>query len=320
MKPKLIENRGLATRMLLIWAVLAACSVWALWNPTILEWQARWVEDPTYSHGFLVPLFALGLLWWKRRELLAITPRPTFWGVPVIAVGAGLHFLASYYFFHGVPGIALLFYLAGGALVVGGWPLLKHTWQAIGFLFFMVPLPYRVETALRGPLMEIATKASTFLLQLFGLSAFARGNIIDVDKAGTIYELGVVEACSGLKMLITFVALAVAMVIITKRPLVDKIIILLSAVPIAVVSNIIRITATGVLYILMDEKTAEWVYHDLAGYLMMPLGLGLLWLEMKILDNLFVERPTHDPEKLRPIILGTALGITPQPKPKRKFQ
>lgn len=305
--------------MLLVWGLLAACAVWALWNPTILEWYARWIEDPTYSHGFIVPLFAVGLLWWKRHDLLAVAPRPTWWGLPLILIGAGLHFVASYYYFHGVPGVALVLYLAGAALVVGGWPLLRHTWQAIAFLFFMVPLPYRVETALRGPLMQIATNASTFLLQLFGLSAYARGNVIDVDKAGEIYQLGVVEACSGLKMLITFVALAVALVIITKRPLLDKIIILLSAIPIAVVSNVIRITVTGVLYIVMDEKTAEWVYHDLAGYLMMPLGIGLLWLEMKILENLFVERPLHNPERLRPLILGAEYGVAPMPKPKGKL-
>lgn len=316
MKPQRNENRGVTTRLILLWTALAACAVWAVWSPTIAEWSLRWTEDPTYSHGFLVPLFSLGLLWWKRREIAALTPRTSPWGVLVIALGVVLHGVGSYLSYNWLPGLALVLYLAGISLIVGGWPLLKCSWQAIAFLVFMVPLPYRLEVMMRGPLMQIATSASTFLLQLFGMPAIAKGFIIEVNE----YQLGVAEACSGLKMLITFVALAVGLVMVIKRPLIDKIVILLSAVPIAVISNVIRITATGVLYVTMGPKTAEWVYHDLAGYLMMPLGIGLMWLLMKIMEYLFIERPAHDPKSLRPIILGHELGLVPTTnKPKPKF-
>ncbi len=315
MKPQPNEDRGVTTRMILLWTALAGCAVWSVWSPTVTEWSLRWTEDPTYSHGFLVPLFSLGLLWWKRREIAAVRPRTSLWGVPLIAFGVVLHGVGSYLSYNWLPGLALVLYFAGAALIAGGWPLLKCTWQAIGFLLFMVPLPYRLEVAMRGPLMQVATGASTFLLQLFGLPAIAKGFTIEVNE----YQLGVAEACSGLKMLITFVALAVGLVIVIKRPLADKVVILMSAVPIAIVSNIVRITATGVLYVTMGPRTAEWVYHDVAGYLMMPLGIGLMWLLMKIMEYLFVERPDHDPAALRPIILGAELGLiarTNKPKPK----
>ncbi len=301
--------------MMSLWTALAACAVWAVWNPTILEWTQRWSEDPTYSHGFLVPLFSVGLLWWKRREISAITPRPTWWGVVVMAIAAGVHFSGSYYYIRWLQGAGLLLYLAGISLVVGGWQLLKQTWAATGFLVFMIPLPFRLEDSMRQPLMQMATVASTFLLQLVGLPAIAHGNIIDINE----HQLGVAEACSGLKMLITFFALATGLVLIIKRPLLDKVVIMLSAVPIAIISNVVRITATGILYETMGPKTAEFVYHDLAGYLMMPLGIGLMWLLMKTLECLFVERKAYDPSSLRPVLLGTDLGLIPQrSKPKQK--
>jgi exosortase len=291
--------------MILLWTALAAVAVWAVWRPALVEMVGRWNEDPTYSHGYLVPLFALGLLWFRRRELAAVAFRPSWWGVVVIVAGAAVQFAGSYLYVRWLQGLAMLMYLAGASLVVAGWPLLRLTWQAIGFLIFMLPLPFTIETALRAPLQRFATIASTFLLQLVGLSAIARGNIIDVEG----YKLGVAEACSGLKMLITFFALATGLILVVKRPLLDKMVILASAVPIAIVSNILRIMATGVLYVTAGEKTAEFVYHDLAGYLMMPLGIGLMWLELAILDRLFVERRVEDPRDLRPLILGPELGL-----------
>jgi exosortase len=315
MSSQLSENRGATTRMMVVWGALAACAVWALWSPAVVDWVQRWTEDPTYSHGFIVPIFALGLLWWKRREIAAVVPRANWWGVFTVAAGAVVQSVGSYLYIRSLHGVALVLYLVGASLIAGGWPLLKCTWQAIGFLVFMVPPPVTIETALRQPLMQIATNASTFLLQMLGMPALAEGNIIRINE----YELGVVEACSGLKMLFTFVALAFGLVIVIKRPLLDKVIILASAVPIAVASNIIRITATGILYVTMGKNTAEFVYHDLAGYLMMPLGIAFMWVVMKILEYLFIEPRARSIDDLRPLILGNELGVfaaSGKPKPK----
>jgi exosortase/archaeosortase family protein len=104
--------------------------------------------------------------------------------------------------------------------------------------------------------------------------------------------------------------LAAGLVLVIRRPLLDKIVILLSAPLIAIISNIIRITVTGILHVTIGEQVAEWVYHDVSGWLMMPLGVGLMWLEMKILENLFVERP---PSASRPIAAVLAPGLERSP-------
>jgi exosortase len=144
-------------------------------------------------------------------------------------------------------------------------------------------LPYHAEIALAHPLQRFATLASTYALQTLGLPAVAEGNVIVIDDV----RIGVLEACSGLGMLVTFFALSAAVAFVVDRPLLDRLILLFSAVPIGVLVNVIRITATGLLHRTVGSATANAVFHDLAGWLMMPLALGLLWLEMLYLSRLF---------------------------------
>ena len=101
-------------------------------------------------------------------------------------------------------------------------------------------------------------------------------------------DLNIADACSGLRMVTIFGALAVAMVFLVERPWWDKFIILLSAIPIALIVNIIRITVTGLLYMAVgqDNEFAKKLGHDWAGFFMMPLALGFLWMELQILERL----------------------------------
>jgi exosortase len=162
----------------------------------------------------------------------------------------------------------------------------------------MVPLPFRVEGALSYPLQRVATKASTYALQTLGFPALAEGNVILLEDV----EIGVVEACSGLSMLFTFFAMATGVVLVIRTPWLDKILIVASAIPIALLMNVIRITATGVLHETVGSRLANLVFHDLAGWLMMPMAVGVLWLELALLARLFVARaPKAIP--LRPIDL-----------------
>jgi exosortase len=176
-------------------------------------------------------------------------------------------------------------YLAGICLLVGGWRALDWAWLSIGFLVFMIPLPWRIENALGAPLQSIATSVSTYLLQTLGFMAFAEGNVIQLNEA----RIGVLEACSGLSMLITFVALSTAAALVVKRPLLDKIVLVASSIPVAVLANVARITLTGILHDKVGGHVASTFYHDLAGWLMIPLALILYWLEILILSRLFIE-------------------------------
>jgi exosortase len=206
-------------------------------------------------------------------------------------VGAGCRIIAARLHFDWLDAASLVPTVIGVCLLLGGWRLLAWAWPAAVFVCFLLPLPFQVEIALAHPLQRLATVASTYALQTVGLPAVAEGNIIVIDDL----RIGVLEACSGLGMLVTFFALSTAVAILVERPLLDRLVLFGSAIPIGVCVNVARITVTGILHRTAGSAIANAVFHDLAGWLMMPLALGLLWLEMLYLRWLFIAPPMTKP-------------------------
>lgn len=267
----------------LIWTAIGITVglLWAFW-PSLRQMAHKWLNDPQYSHGYLVPLFSLYLLWSRRDILEGSRLRPSWWGLLPLALAAGLRHLATlnYDWFDGV---ALVLSLFGLVLLAAGGRALMWAWPAVAFLLFMVPLPYRIEVAVAHPLQSVATACTTYVMQTLGMAVIARGNQIVMPNGP---PLNVVEACSGLSMLLIFFALSTAMAVVVKRPLLDKLIVLASAVPIAIIANVARITLTGLAQEAFGPELAHKFFHDWAGWFMMPLALGLLWLELGMLSLL----------------------------------
>ncbi len=266
-------------------AVLAVGLLWAFW-PILVAMAERWSNDPRYAHGYLVPVFSLAMLWMRRSQIRGKRLRSSSRGLALIALGAVILLVDGYFRQGTIEGLALLAYLAGVAMVLGGWPALRWSWPSIMFLAFMIPLPWQLENALGLPLHWLTTLASTFTLQTLGLMAFAEGNMIQLNDA----HIGVVEACRGLSMMLTFIALAVGMALIVDRPLLERIILVLSAIPVALVANIARITVAGILHETISGQIADkFYYHDLAGWVMIPFALVLYWCEIWVFSHILVE-------------------------------
>ena len=271
--------------------LLAGCLVWSLW-PGLAAMADRWSNDPRYAHGYFVPMFSMALLWMRRARLTTeVKPNKSTWGLAIVTLGAALQLVGGYFRHGTIEGVALLPYLGGLALLLGGWPALKWAWPSIGYLAFMIPLPWRVENALGPPLQYVATMVSTYLLQTLGFMAFAEGNVIQLNEA----RIGVVEACSGLSMLITFIALSTAAALVVTRPLLDRLVMIASSVPVALLANIARIVLTGVLHERVGDHAASTFYHDLAGWLMIPFALLLYWIEIWFLSRLLIETNNNAP-------------------------
>ncbi len=263
-------------------ALALGAVVWAYWT-TFAEIADRWATDPQYSHGFLVPLFAAYLLWTRRTKLAGADLGPRWWGIGIVLLGAGLRLAGHVFYLPWLDATSLLVVLAGLTVAGGGRPALVWALPAVIFLAFMIPLPHRFQTVLGGTAQRVATLASTYALQTLGVPAVAEGNIILLTET----RLGIVEACSGLTMLVTFFALSVAVAILAHRTWWESAIVILSAVPIAVMANVARITVTGVLYEAQRNDLARAVFHDLAGWLMMPLALSGLIVELSFLGRAF---------------------------------
>jgi exosortase len=286
--------------------VWALALLWAYW-PALREMAARWSNDPRYSHGFLVPVFA-GLVLWTRRGLLkGQEARPSWGGILLVALGVLLHLAGGFVGFQWLDAVSLVPTLAGVTVLFGGRVAWRWAWPAVVFLLFMMPLPYQLEVALAHPLQRLATTASTYALQTLGLPAVAEGNVILIEDL----QIGVLEACSGLGMLVTFFALAAFVAFVSDRPLHQRLVAFASAAPIAVLMNLVRITVTGVLYVVADRELARVVFHDLAGWLMMPLALAALWLELMVLDRLIVKVPR--PSGPLPVVLPKGRPALPPP-------
>jgi exosortase len=287
---------GIVALLGLLWAYL----------PTLATLVRRWSHDPQYSHGFIVPVFALIVLWFRRGMFPPGTLRPSWWGVVLLLGGAGLRLVGVYYYYDFLDAVSLLPSVTGLCLLLGGWPILRWSWPAIAFLLFMLPLPYHVDLLLAYPLRRLATLASTYVLQTLGVPALAEGNVIVIEEL----RIGVVEACSGLGMLMTFFALSTAVAFVIGRPLFDKVFVFLSAVPVGVLMNVLRITVTAFLYRVASPELARAVFHDVAGWGMMPLALLVLWLELRFLDRLWIK---PDPPCPVPLLQACVAPVGPAP-------
>lgn len=253
----------------LVIGMLVGLLGWSYW-PGLLVAAGTWTS-PQYSHGWLVPLFAAGMLAWRRQAVVPATTRERLSGLAILAASLAVRLVAAWYRIVTIDMYTFVPAVAGVVLLIGGLHMLRWAGPPVAFLIFMYPLPDEATRYLLGPLQTVATIASTYLLQTFGFEAFREGNQIVLGDS----RLGVVDACSGLRMLTIFVALAVGWVLVDRTAWWERLAIVASAVPIALTVNVVRITTTGMM-ITVNEDLAERVFHDWAGYVMMPLAVGLL--------------------------------------------
>ena len=291
-------ERGPAAPAALVAGLLSLAFFWC-YKPTLATMIERWSGDPQYSHGFLVPIFAGIVLWSRRTAWKPVRWQPSWWGLPVLGTAVAIRLFAAFVDIEPLDALTLLPAIVGVVLLAGGVSLLRWSWPAIAFLAFMLPLPFSIEQGLSLPLRRLATVVGTYVLQTLGCPAYAEGNVIYIEDA----RLGVAGPCSGLGMLLTLSALATVFALLVRRPLLDRLVLVASAVPIAVFANVGRITATGLAYYAGGQHSAaaQAILHDVAGWLMMPVALGLLWLEPKLIDVLLVEQKAAQP---LPVFVG----------------
>jgi exosortase len=257
--------------------------VWAYWT-TLADMASVWAHNSSYSHGYMVPVFAGFLLWFRRGMLNLDQLKPSLFGIVLLTFAVVMRLAGTYYFYAWLDPLSLVPAVAGVVLLVCGWHGLRWAWPASLFLFFMIPLPYTLSYQMSGPLQQFATICSTFLLQTIGMPALAEGNTILINDG----SIGVVEACSGLRMLMVFYALSCGVALVIRRPWLEKVILVVSAIPIALAVNILRITVTGVLHECVSSDMANTFFHDVAGWFMMPMALGMLWCEYHLLTRIFL--------------------------------
>lgn len=274
-------------------SLISVLFVAAYWGPIRQLLLAKWLNDGNWSHGFLIPLFSVYFLYTKRDDLSRCSIRPSYLGALVLAFSLGTYFVSAWVYRMGYPqALSIVTSLFGVVLLLGGWGLLRVAWFPVLFLVLAIPLPDRQYVALTMPLRQWASSAAASLMPLFtpGLHTEAQAVVIDYvlpgHGAGT---LNVEEACSGVRLMMAFVTLGVATAYIHDRPPWQRVVMVASCVPIAVLCNTIRVTTTGLLYIHGREEFAQGTAHQLLGIVMLLIALGLYALLGYVLSHIIVD-------------------------------
>jgi exosortase len=262
--------------------LLLVAGVWA-YGSTIMEMVTQWEREADYSHGYLVFPAALVFLWMRRDEFPGVAASDFLLGVPLLLLSQGLRLAAAALFLDSVDGWSLLPWFAGSVAILFGRPILWWSLSSIVFLFFMVPLPFGVAQSLSYPLQTVATKLSCWTLQCLGQPAIEEGHTIIM---GT-HHLEVAQACSGLRIFMSIVALGYVYLVFVSRAWWLRLLILASVLPVAIVANVLRIVATAFLYEYAARSIGDKFSHDFAGWVMIPVAAGMFWLVLRYFEMLF---------------------------------
>ncbi|MFZ5831774.1 MAG: exosortase/archaeosortase family protein [Planctomycetota bacterium] len=272
--------------------VIAGAIFFAVFYSAFVRLVGVWSSEEDYQHGFFVPVFSAFLLW-HRRAMLAdgFDEGGYIWALPCFAISGLLRGASVWFNVQVFDEYAIIPALAGLAFFMGGWGGIRWAWPAVAFLFFMVPLPHGVSDVLAQQLRSIAAVLSTFVIQTLGIPAVRHGNVIHLTQV----PLEVEDACSGLRMLMLFFAICIGGAFVHRGPLWEKIVLVASAIPIAIIANVVRISVTAIQREYYPNEWLDKVMHDWAGLAMPLIALGLLWLEYTLLQRLFPSIPEDRP-------------------------
>lgn len=257
-----------------LWQIVVIGLAWlAVYHDVIRRLVDDWRVDENYSHGFLIPLVSGYAIWTERDKLSALPAEPRRW------IGGALMLLAALMLFAGVMGaelyitrLSLMLSLVGLTVFFGGFVWLRQLSFPIGVLLFALPIPNIVFNQIAFPLQLIASDFATRAIKLLGIPALREGNIIELAQL----KLQVVEACSGIRSLVTLTALAVVYAYFLESKWWRRIVLVAAVIPIAVLANAARVTVTGVLAHHRGAQAAEGFLHSFSGLAVFVVAVGML--------------------------------------------
>lgn len=269
-------------------AAVTAGMVLLFWHE-IQNLAGQWATDPGWSHGFVVPALAALFTYWKWDVLSKLTPRGTVIGLALLVIGVIGHVLFRATGTIHMSYMSMLVVLYGVVLWSLGWQYLQVLWMPISYLAFAMVPPSTLYVKLTTPMQTVAAELGVRLMPLMGGEGFRAGTTIRVKHGTEWATLFVEDACSGMRMLVAFFALAVALAYTTSRPMWEKVTLAAAALPIAIFCNAMRVALTGVMGTSMGMEYTKGTPHAMLGLLMlvpaMAMQIGLAW----VLDKMFID-------------------------------
>jgi exosortase len=282
--------------------IIAAAVAFAYWG--VLARLGRfWWEDENYSHGLLIPFVIGYILWAERGRLAAVSERPrASWGAAAVVAALLMLWVGTAGAELFTQRTSLVLLLAGLAVYFRGWRLLRAVCVPLLLLLLAIPIPTIVFNKVAFPLQLFASRCAVWAMRTFDIPVLREGNVIELLPLGstTTKRLEVVEACSGIRSLMTLVTLAVVFAYFTNPSDEDgeggrrlerfrvlrAVLIVLAAVPIAIVTNAARVSGTGILARYYGTEVADGFFHEFSGWVIYVAAFLLLFAFGWLLDRL----------------------------------
>lgn len=259
-------------------AVLLALSLW-LYAPTLAHLLRQWWHDPNFSHGFFVPAFSAFVIWQERGQLARLTHRPSWWGLPVLALAMCVLILGQMGAELFLSRVSILLVLAGVTILFLGWNYFRSLLFPWAFLLLMIPIPAIIFNQITFPLQLLASKVASTTLPVMGVPVLREGNVIVLPAMA----LEVADACSGIRSLMSLATLAIIYGYLVERRVWMRVLLAVAALPIAVLANSFRIVGTGLLVQYWDPDKAQGFFHEFSGWLIFVVSLLMLYLLHRVL-------------------------------------
>ena len=244
----------------------------ALYAPVLRHLVYQWYIDADYSHGFLVPLLSLFLIWQRREKLRKVVRHPSPWGMLIVLFSIGLLFLGSLGAELFLARISIIGAICGLIVYFCGAALLRALAFPLVFLLFAIPIPALIYNEIVFPLQFLASKFATSTLEMLNLFPIMReGNVLILPNM----SLEVVEACSGIRSLMSLLALAAGYGYLAERSTVVRWILFLAMVPLAIISNGTRVMITALMANYIGPQAAEGFMHEFSGWVIFVVATAL---------------------------------------------
>jgi exosortase len=279
--PAWLKSPGINILASIVGSFILIAFLWSYW-PTVADLWNIWQRSDEYSSGLLVPFLAIYILWSRRSDIAHRRLKPSMWGLIAFVAAQAFRLFGLFFMYSSAERLSIIISIAALVLLLSGWQLLRKVFTTLVFLGLMLPLPRSIHNAVMLPLQSWATSSAVFCLEILGYQVAQEGNIIHLNDT----TVAVAEACNGLRMIMAFFVISGLVALLVRRAWWEKLIVLVSSIPIGLFCNSIRLTITAIAFTMLQGEHWEKIFHDFGGYAMMPLALGMVVLELWLLTKI----------------------------------
>ena len=241
-----------------------------------------WVRMPDFSHGFLIPIVSLYFVYERRKQYSVLGPSSHWAGLALLLFGVMLYLLGNLATEFFTIRFSMLVVLGGIILFLLGKEFFKTLLFPLAFLIFMIPIPSVLMDRITFPMQLFASKVAARSLDLIGIPVLREGNIIQLANT----SLEVAEACSGIRSLISLLALSVVFAYFSQNKTWKRIVLVLSTFPIAIIANAARVTGTGILAHHYGDQVAQGFFHGFSGWILFVVAFVCLFIVGGLLSKM----------------------------------